>query len=546
MAAHVQRRRQAIIENLTAYAFLLPAAIIIFIFGLFPVGFAFFVSLHRWRRFPDEYLGLEQYVEALGSFAYVVFFWLAIGAGVFGGVMLWRALKTVRFNWRGLLYCIPGAALAWMFLQIIDWFFRLLPVVLLVPVRLRGQELSQAVFVQEFFNSFRFPEVLAAADAMWLSVIAAAILTLIIWRWVNLPEKSRLLILAFAGFILIAFGLLILQLTLSEVQAAVAEAHASEESLPVWSHVIFISAGAGLLFAAYKMWQAAAATYSDRRFWLSGLAVVLLAVGGYALITQLPQALSEADDDVLRGFSVTVMYVLGTVPFQLVIGLGLAVMLFQNIKWKGFFRIVYFLPYITPFVATSVVFTLIFSHRTGSPANQLLATLGIQPQTWLLEPKGIFQLIFGAHVPEWLAGPGLALVVIMIYNTWIYAGYSTVIFLAGLGNIPRELYEAARIDGASNWRAFRHVTLPLLSPTTFFLVLVATIGTFQAFTQIWLLRKPGALKAVDTINIYIFEEIRAANPDYAYGSAMAFVLFGVILVLTLAQNRIAERRVFYG
>jgi multiple sugar transport system permease protein len=121
-----------------------------------------------------------------------------------------------------------------------------------------------------------------------------------------------------------------------------------------------------------------------------------------------------------------------------------------------------------------------------------------------------------------------------------------VIFLAGLGNIPRDFYEAARIDGASSWSQFRFITLPLLSPTTFFLTLIATIGTFQAFTQIFLMRRPGAYEAVDTINIYIFQEIRDTNPDYAYGSAMAFVLFAVILMLTLVQNRLVGRRVFYG
>jgi ABC-type sugar transport system permease subunit len=173
--------------------------------------------------------------------------------------------------------------------------------------------------------------------------------------------------------------------------------------------------------------------------------------------------------------------------------------------------------------------------------------LNVERQSWLLEPTGIFRLLFGAGVPDVLVGPGLALVVIIVYNIWVYAGYSTVIFLAGLGNIPPELYEAARIDGANKWHQFRHVTLPLLSPTTFFLMLIATIGTFQAFTQIFLMRRPGAFKAVDTINIYIYEEIRnAANPDYAYGAAMAFVLFGVILILTLIQNRIIGRRVFYG
>jgi multiple sugar transport system permease protein len=222
-------------------------------------------------------------------------------------------------------------------------------------------------------------------------------------------------------------------------------------------------------------------------------------------------------------------------------------MLFQNIRAKSFFRIVYFLPYITPFVATSAVFALLFSHRSGSPANQMLSMLGIDTQTWLLQPTGIFRLIFGEGVPDALVGPGLALVVIIIYNIWVYAGYSTVIFLAGLGNIPGELYEAARIDGASSWHQFRYVTLPLLSPTTFFLMLIATIGTFQAFTQVFLMRRPGAYTAVDTINIYIYEEIRdAANPDYAYGAAMAFVLFAVILALTLIQNRVIGRKVFYG
>jgi multiple sugar transport system permease protein len=175
-----------------------------------------------------------------------------------------------------------------------------------------------------------------------------------------------------------------------------------------------------------------------------------------------------------------------------------------------------------------------------------MAALGLPSQNWLLEPRGIFEVILGTSLPAWASGPGQALVVMIIYNTWTYAGYSTVIFLAGLGNIPKEMYEAARIDGANAWQSFRRITLPLLSPTTFFLVLIATIGTFQAFTQIWLMRKPGALAAVDTINIYIFEEINAENPDYAYGSALAFVLFGVILMLTLVQNRMARRRVFYG
>jgi multiple sugar transport system permease protein len=341
-------------------------------------------------------------------------------------------------------------------------------------------------------------------------------------------------------------GFLLLQLTLAEIDLAIAEAREAGASLPVWSQIILISAGAALIGLAWWLWQRTVQDQDDRGFIVKVLVVILAVIGAYLLVSYLPAALAEADDDVMQGFSVTVMYSFFSVPIQLALGLALAVLLFQKIRAKSLFRMIYFLPYITPFVATSAAFGLIFSHRSGSPANRLMELLGIPVQTWLLEPTGIFQLIFGDQVPAALAGPGLALVVIIIYNIWVYAGYSAVIFLAGLGNIPPELYEAARIDGASSWKQFRHVTLPLLSPTTFFLILIATIGTFQAFTQVFLLRRSGAYDAVDTINIYIYNEIQTGNPDYAYGSAMAFVLFAVILVLTLIQNRIVGRRVFYG
>jgi multiple sugar transport system permease protein len=276
------------------------------------------------------------------------------------------------------------------------------------------------------------------------------------------------------------------------------------------------------------------------------LAAILLAAGGVILIMELPRALAENDPDVLRGFSVTVMFVLGTVPIQLAIGLGLAILMFQNIKGKSLFRMVYFLPYIMPFVATSIVFRQIFSHRPTSPINHVLNFFGVPVQTWLIEPQGIGSLLFGDSIPPILSGPSLALIVIMIYTIWTYIGYDTVVFLAGLGNISGELYEAARIDGANGWNIFRRITLPLLSPTTFFLSLIAIIGTFQAFTQIWILRTPAAATSVDTIGVYIFETVRNTDPNMGYGSALAFVLFGVILVLTLFQNRIMGRKVFYG
>jgi ABC-type sugar transport system permease subunit len=540
------RRGQVLLENLTAYLFLSPAMIIIFIFGLFPVAFAFFVSLHEWGRFPDEYAGLKQYVDALGNFAFVLFFWLGIGMIAAGGVILWRIWREARETPRARLILIPGLFNTAALLAFTNWFFILLLFLMNVPVRLRGQENTSGAFVNEFFASFRFPEALSAADVMWLLTLGAIILSAGFFALLKVTRTGHYLLRFTTGFTLAAGGILLLQLTFTEIEKAVTAAREAGETLPIWSQIILISAGAALLAFAFVVWQRAVRSDSDRRFIFQGIAAILLVVGGYILIAELPRALAEADIDLLRGFNVTVMYTLGTVPIQLAIGLGLAVLLFQNIRGKSFFRVIYFLPYITPFVATSAVFALLFSHRPDSPINRLINLFGIPDQSWLLQPKGVFELIFGSNIPTWLVGPGLALVVIIIYNTWVYSGYSTVIFLAGLGNIPREMYEAAKIDGAGNWQAFRHITLPLLSPTTFFLVLIATIGTFQAFTQIFLMRKPGAYEAVDTINIYILEEIRASRPDYAYGSAMAFVLFAVILVLTILQNRYAQRRVFYG
>jgi len=327
-----------------------------------------------------------------------------------------------------------------------------------------------------------------------------------------------------------------------EILAALVNARAAGEAVPIWSQLVFISGGIALIGAAWWIFQRGIQAHDNRRFLLllgSGLS---LAVGGYLLMAEAPAALSAADDDLLQGFWVTVMYATGTVPVQLAIGLLLAYLLFQPIRFRAFFRLVYFIPYITPFVATSIVFRILFDAGRYAPATRMLGLVGIEPQRWILERSSIGELL---GLPDFLAGPALALLVIMIYSTWTYIGYDAVIFLAGLGNIPGELYEAARIDGANGWRIFRHITLPLLSPTVFFLSLVAIIGTFQAFTQIWILRTGAVGSKVNTASVYIFDELQNSN-RYGYASSMAFVLFALILLLTLFQNRIMGRRVFYG
>jgi multiple sugar transport system permease protein len=136
-------------------------------------------------------------------------------------------------------------------------------------------------------------------------------------------------------------------------------------------------------------------------------------------------------------------------------------------------------------------------------------------------------------------------VVVIIHSIWTYVGYDTVIYLAGLANIPAELNEAAEIDGANQWEVFRHITFPLLSPTTYFLSLIAIIGTFKAFATLWVFRESLALGTTDTFSVAIFVEF-FEKLRYGYASAMAFVLFLIILALTVMNNRVQGSRVFYG
>jgi ABC-type sugar transport system permease subunit len=117
--------------------------------------------------------------------------------------------------------------------------------------------------------------------------------------------------------------------------------------------------------------------------------------------------------------------------------------------------------------------------------------------------------------------------------------------MAGLGNIPTELVDAAEVDGANKWQIFRHITFPLLSPTTYFLSLIAIIGTFKAFNTIWIFRDSLALGTTDTFSVTIFIEF-FEKLRYGYASAMAFVLFAIILALTYVNNKVQGSRVFYG
>ena len=247
-----------------------------------------------------------------------------------------------------------------------------------------------------------------------------------------------------------------------------------------------------------------------------------------------------------HSLGVTATYALISVPVQLGLGLLIAYLLFQKIRGQQAFRVLVFLPYITSTVASAAIWSQLYSPDKGL-INAALKGIGLQPLKWLGETQGIFGLMaktVGLTLPGWASGPPLALVSLIIYTTWVFVGYDITIFLAGLGNIPADLYDAAKVDGASGWRLFRYVTFPLLSPTTFFLLIFTVIGTFQAFNHIYVMTQGGPADATKTASILIFEQYFQFNRA-GYSAALSFILFAVILVLTVIQNRYAGSRVVY-
>jgi ABC-type sugar transport system permease subunit len=312
-----------------------------------------------------------------------------------------------------------------------------------------------------------------------------------------------------------------------------------------WTGVASLLAGFVLLALAYVAWRKAFQSHSTWRLLGSLLIAVFLIGAGETLSLGWTRMSAAGDTEFLGSIPNTIFFALGAIPAELLLGLGLAYALYQKLRGKAFFRMIYFLPYVMPIVATAVVFRIIFSPRDSSIANQFLAAIGQQPQRWLFEPRPFKQLLFGWDLHSFLAGPSMALVSVIIFSIWTYTGYNTVIFLAGLSTIPHELYEAAEIDGADAWHLFRHITLPLLSPVTFYLALIGLIGALKAFNSLYVMRTPSALGTLDTTSLVVFDTFYKAN-QYGYAAAEAILLFLIILAFTVAQNKIFGEKVFYG
>ncbi len=313
-----------------------------------------------------------------------------------------------------------------------------------------------------------------------------------------------------------------------------------------WSGLLLVLLAFIIIVIAYWVWRNAFRNFTRGELIAKLAAIILIVVFGLVLSLGWGKMIDAGEDIFLNSLIVTIFYAVGSVPIQLLFALVLAYVLFQNIKGKELFRMIYFLPYVTPIVSTAVVFRIIFSPRETSLANILIGKLGIQPLRWIFEPKTVTELMFGVNdLKGLLAGPSLALVTIILFGIWSFVGYNTVIFLAGLGGISKDVYEAAEIDGANSWDLFRHVTVPLLSPITFYLFLISFIGTFKAFNHIYVMKVPNAQKTVITASVQIFQTFYTEN-NFSMAAAEAIILFLIILGLTVAQNKILGDRVFYG
>ena len=246
----------------------------------------------------------------------------------------------------------------------------------------------------------------------------------------------------------------------------------------------------------------------------------------------------------------TLFFVLGVVPAGLLIPLFLAMLLRRKLAGKSFYRTIYFLPVVTSAVAISVVWTWLYNPEAG-PINQIITALGGEPLLWLREPRGIFEMILsplGIHPKGILAGPSLALVSLMIVSVWKSTGYNTVLFLAGLENIDESYYEAAKLDGAGVWGTFRHITWPLLSPTTYYVLIMSTIVSFKTFALVYVMTPPPGGGPLGTTNVMVFYLFQKAFDrfDIGYASAISVFLFLILLSLTIVQRRIAGKRVYYS
>jgi multiple sugar transport system permease protein len=211
----------------------------------------------------------------------------------------------------------------------------------------------------------------------------------------------------------------------------------------------------------------------------------------------------------------TALFVIGTIPFTTAAALALALAVQPLFRGRTLFRVGFFVPSVVSVVVLSLVFKGLYAGN--GTLNALLGALHLPTPDWLLDPR-------------------TALPAIMAMDVWSASGYYMIIFLAGLESIPRDLYEAARLEGAGGWDVFRHITLPLLRPTLLFVLVVNTVRSLQIFAEVFVMTRGGPLGSTTTVVYYLYEQA-FSRFDLGYASAVAYLLFLLSLGLAWVQMK---------
>lgn len=231
-----------------------------------------------------------------------------------------------------------------------------------------------------------------------------------------------------------------------------------------------------------------------------------------------------SDDMFYEALKNTIVFMIGTVGPTIILGLTLAVILKKSIKGSAFYKAIIFSPWITPTVAISIVWCWIFEPETGL-ANYILQLLSL--------PKS-----------QWLQSSSTAMLGVIIVTVWKQVGWAMVFYLTALEKVPTSLYEACEVDGASKWNKFKSITLPLISPTTFFLSIILMVDSLKAYDQIRVLTQGGPSGSTRTI-LYLYYQTAFENFNTGQATALATILLVIVAVLAIVQFAASKKWVHY-
>ena len=298
-----------------------------------------------------------------------------------------------------------------------------------------------------------------------------------------------------------------------------------------------------VMIASYWVWSEFKNKFSNKVYCLF-ISLLLLIVSLFLINISWADMMAKGDEDFLNSLIYIFYYSFFAITTEVGLGLLIAFALYQKLKGKQLFQMVLLFPYITPAVMGGAVFFIIFGKAENSILNEFIGYFGYDPQMWLFDKRKLSEVLFGVKMDGFFAGPSLALTTSIFYGVWSYTGYYAIILLAGLSIIPSDLYEAAKAEGASRWQTFTKITIPLLMPIIFFLLLTGFINSFQAFNHILVMKTSSAGETMDVVTIEIFDHFWD-RVKFGYAAAEGVVLFIILNVLAISQYVIFRKRLNY-